>query len=413
MSEDVDSKQDNYIKSAEGMELLKGSGAWVGGTEGLAYYYNKKNDAYYYRTDDKLTRYKSVFYKVTPGSPQYNSLAKKYPRGQNEYGEDYNPIVDKYTTIGTGKLKNYNSASGSSIRFPFDMLIDEGEDFVMFDFYDYKPPFQGKISPDNQTINETLKQYNATGFASEYFKDKRYPQIILYMPQDIKDAFSAKWQGKKFGALTTGLISAAGAEGVTDKILKGAQTTRETISAGKVNAAAAMVTSLASKLTGDTITANDLFGGISGVARNPNVEVLFQSMELRTFDLTFKMTPFNAKDMLSIQAIIKVFKQAMLPQYSIGEDRSVFGTKGVDNDAVEARFIQVPKVCAVNFMRGSKNNEYLPRYKMCAITDVNVDYTPDNVYATIDRGSPVATELKISFMETKLIFSEDIAERGF
>ena len=233
------------------------------------------------------------------------------------------------------------------------------------------------------------------------------------MPQDIKDAFSAKWEGKKFGALTTGLIASAGQEGVTDKILKSAQTTRETIAAGKVNAAAAMVTSLATKLTGDTITANDLFGGISGVARNPNVEVLFQSMELRTFDLTFKMTPFNTKDMQSIQAIIKVFKQAMLPQYSIGEERSVFGTPGVDSKALEARFIQVPKVCAVNFMRGSTNNEYLPRYKMCAITDVNVDYTPDNVYATIDRGSPVATELKISFMETKLVFSEDIAERGF
>jgi len=403
------------VKSDANMQLLKGSGAWVGGTEGLSYFWNAKEQAYFYQTDDKLTRSKSNFYRVTEGSAVYNNLAKKYPRGKNEYGVDYNPILDKYTTISTGKLEknSYDPVNGSSIRFPFDMLIDEGEDFVMFDFYDYKPPFQDKVSPDGQAINQTLKQYNATGFAAEYFKDKRYPQILLYMPQDIKDAFSAKWQGKKFGALTTGIISAAGADGVTDKILKGAQTTGETITAGKVNAAAAVVTTLATKLTGDTITANDLFGGISGVARNPNVEVLFQSMELRTFDLSFKLTPFNAKDMQSIQAIIKVFKQAMLPQYSIGKDASVFGTPGVDNDALEARFIQVPKVCAVNFMRGSARNEYLPRYKMCAITDVNVDYTPDNVYATIDRGSPVATELKISFMETKLVFSEDIAERGF
>ena len=89
----------------------------------------------------------------------------------------------------------------------------------------------------------------------------------------------------------------------------------------------------------------------------------------------------------------------------------------MENDALQAGFIQVPKVCAVNFMRGSARNSYLPRYKMCAITDVNVNYTPDNVYATFDStgglGSPVATELKISFMETKLVFSEDIEERGF
>ena len=108
--------------------------------------------------------------------------------------------------------------------------------------------------------------------------------------------------------------------------------------------------------------------------------------------------------------IIKTFKKAMLPQYKLGEGVKVFG---MENDALEGGFIQVPKVCSVNFMRGSGRNSYLPRYKMCAITDVNVNYTPDNVYATFNQSSPVATELKISFMETKLIFSEDVEERGF
>ena len=64
-------------------------------------------------------------------------------------------------------------------------------------------------------------------------------------------------------------------------------------------------------------------------------------------------------------------------------------------------------------MRGSNRNRFLPRYKMCAITDVNVNYTPDNVYATINNNMPVATELKLSFMETKLVFSEDVKNRGF
>ena len=177
-----------------------------------------------------------------------------------------------------------------------------------------------------------------------------------------------------------------------------------------VNAAASIVTSLAKNITGDQITANDLFAGISGVVRNPNVEVLFQNMELRTFDLTFKMAPFDDQDALRIESIINIFKKAMLPQYKLGDDVEVFGK---DNNGLQAGFIQVPKVCAVNFMRGSSRNRFLPRYKMCAITDVNVNYTPDNVYATIDRNMPVATELKISFMETKLVFSEDVEKRGF
>jgi hypothetical protein len=122
------------------------------------------------------------------------------------------------------------------------------------------------------------------------------------------------------------------------------------------------------------------------------------------------MSPFDDQDSLRIEAIIKIFKQAMLPQYKLGKDVKVFGQ---ENDGLQAGFIQVPKVCAVNFMRGNDRNRFLPRYKMCAITDVNVNYTPDNVYATIDRNMPVATELKISFMETKLVFSEDVQERGF
>tara|TARA_B100001564_G_scaffold351555_1_gene357586 strand:+ start:69 stop:1223 length:1155 start_codon:yes stop_codon:yes gene_type:complete len=347
---------------------------------------------------------------IQPKGRKYN------PKGYSNPYEDYNPFLEEVSTIKTkfGGSGTAVNGAGGSVRYPHDMLIDEAEDFVMFDFYDYRPPFKDKQSLDDaggeSYANLTLGDYNASGYAGDYFKDKAYPQILLYMPQDIQDAFSAKWEGKKFGAMTTGMIAAAGQEGTIDKIKSGGKTLDKALKKSMVEAAASIVTGLATKITGDQISAGDLFGGISGVARNPNVEVLFQSMELRTFDLTFKMSPFDDQDSLRIEAIIKIFKQAMLPQYKLGKDVKVFGQ---ENDALQAGFIQVPKVCAVNFMRGNDRNRFLPRYKMCAITDVNVNYTPDNVYATIDRNMPVATELKISFMETKLVFSEDVQERGF
>ena len=82
--------------------------------------------------------------------------------------------------------------------------------------------------------------------------------------------------------------------------------------------------------------------------------------------------------------------------------------KGSENRAIEASFIKVPKVCKVTYMRGSSQHPDLPTYKMCAITDVNINYTPDGNYAVYNDGTPVAYELKISFMETKLLFSEEI-----
>ena len=38
----------------------------------------------------------------------------------------------------------------------------------------------------------------------------------------------------------------------------------------------------------------------------------------------------------------------------------------------------------------------------------NINYTPDGNYAVYNDGTPVAYELKLSFMETKLLFSEEI-----
>ena len=386
-----------------------GTGLW--GT--TTYWWDPASKKYYY-TNGTTGRNPNV----VEGGFLEVKLKKKYPRDGSDSYTDYNPFLEEVSTIKTkfGGAGVAVNGAGGSVRFPHDMLIDEGEDFVMFDFYDYKPPFQGRnktYKTDAQTkkvINETLEQYNASGFASEYFKDKAYPQILLYMPQDVTDTFAAKWEGKKFGAMTTGILAAAGQGAAVDKINAMGQNVSNQLKKGTAELAAKVVTGLASKLTGDQITANDVFGGISGVVRNPNVEVLFQSMELRTFDLTFKMAPYDENDVQRMDAIIKIFKQAMLPQYKLGDDVEVFGMK---NNALEAGFIQVPKVCAVNFMRGNMRNRFLPRYKMCAITDVNVNYTPDNVYATFDRSSPVATELKLSFMETKLVFSEDVQQRGF
>ena len=375
----------------------------------VRWYWDKVSQKYYSSPKTGNAYADSQLYEVTNAS-EIKKLEVEYPRGDNAFDDsDYSPKLE---------IKSYNDygaavdAAGTSLRFPNDMLIDEGEDFVMFDFYDYRPPFKGVQygGKGKEVINQSLAQYNASGYANEYFKDKKFKQILMYMPQDVTDTFAAKWQGKKFGAITTGVLAAAG-QGQRDKKLQNViDSAQDTLNRGKANAAAEVITKLAKTITGDTISTGDVFGGISGVARNPNTEVLFQSMELRTFDLTFKMAPFDETDVQNINGIIKIFKKAMLPQYKLGEGVKVFG---MENDALEGGFIQVPKVCAVNFMRGASRNNYLPRYKMCAITDVNVNYTPDNVYATFNQSSPVATELKISFMETKLVFSEDIEERGF
>ena len=387
------------LLSTKGLELLNENSV-----SSIKYYYNAENDTYYqYREGNGGFGVGSIYYNpIDKDSALHKKLAVEYPRSEEDLGEDINPVLETTTTIKTKASETGVEApagAGGSVRFPSDIRIGKGEDFVMFDFYDYKPPFQERASINDDFINQTLDQYNATGFNSKYFKNKAYSQIIMYMPQDVQDQFQANWEGKKFGSLSAGIIASAGRTGMVSKLQEANQTLRGAIGRGTVEAGAAIVTKLSEKITGDQISASDLFGGISGVARNPNVELLFQSMKLRTFDLTFKMAPFNELDVQNMETIIRIFKRAMLPEYKLGETE-VFGTEGDDNGAIEAGFIKVPKVVNINYMRGGERNRFLPRYKMCALTDVNVNYTPDNVYATFDMSSPVAVEIKLSFMET-------------
>mgnify|MGYP007000354139 len=83
------------------------------------------------------------------------------------------------------------------------------------------------------------------------------------------------WEGKAFGSITAGLLASAGRDGVGYKLQTALSTAQKTAAALPVNAAAGIITNLAKGITGDQINASDVFGGISGVVKNPNVELLF------------------------------------------------------------------------------------------------------------------------------------------
>ena len=324
--------------------------------------------------------------------------------------------------------KRLPSGSKKAIRFPKDIAEGEASDYVLFDFYEYQPPFKvdkvmtkydlpkgyGRTKKGSFRLitNETLKQYNqSVSDKSKYNKaTMAYPQIVLYMPDDISTTFGAEWEGKSFGTVATGILQSAAAEGNIEKIKRASGVGANALQKAPAEAAASLITNLAKGITGDQINTGDIFGGIAGVIRNPNTELMFQKMKLRTFNLKFKLVPYNQVEANDIKRICQIFKRAMLPTYSI-EGTEVLNQnkdKQSQNRAIDAAFVKIPKVCKVQFMRGDRENDFLPKYKMCAITDVAVNYTPDGNYAVYDDGSPVAVELAISFMETKLVFAEDI-----
>ena len=226
--------------------------------------------------------------------------------------------------------------------------------------------------------------------------------IVLYMPEDISTGFRSNWTGKAFGNFAANALMAAGADDLGKKLQGAFDTAKDQIDTIIPKAGAKALRKLMQKVGGDQITNDDIFGGISGAILNPNVELMYGGTDLRNFTLNFKLVPRDTTESNTIKQICNQFKRAMLPKLDPGD---VFG--GTSPGTYKG-FIGVPDLCRVAFMKGAEEHEGLPRFKMCAITQVDVNYTPDGTYATYFDGQPVAIQLSISFQETKMVFSEEI-----
>ena len=119
-----------------------------------------------------------------------------------------------------------------------------------------------------------------------------------------------------------------------------------------------------------------------------------------------------------------MFRQASMPSWGSEDVNLVSGQKDQTdkfNFGDMNNWIHVPKLCKFTFMTGSNANKHLIQYKPCAISGVEVNYTPDGTWSShtnpnqdkVMPGSPpTAVELRLNFMETKLIFADEVA-RGF
>ena len=369
------------------------------------YYIDKNEDLWY---DDgsgfkKKGNVSGLPGRSNPGAPVDSSLPAYLA------GVRVDPITKKPVSAAGNKASSTveEATSESSLtmpaasnnatwRYPAKPGIAENTDYVLFDFYEYVPPFKQR-----NTSGTPLEVYNRSANSASSYEKTSLPQLLLYMPEDISTGYKANWTGKAFSNIGRDILSAAGQQGL-DKLKGVVDETANTIDRILPAAGTQAVNKIISSITGDSLSNDDIFGSISGVILNPNAELLFGGIDFRTFSLTFRLVPRNRTDSTNIKEIIKTFKKAVLPKSSVEQ------VYGFSNDGISGGFIKVPDLCRVSFMRGGKLNTDVPQYKMCAITNVDINYTPDGTYATYTDGSMVAINLSVSFQETKLVFSDEV-----
>lgn len=380
--------------------------------------YYIKDDTLYY-DDGTGFKPKGNVKGLNDGSPVDVSLTS-YLAGTPVDPNTLQPTGDKPSTIdqalqaGSGGIQesketfkliptvNQSTPAENSLRYPGN-ITSSNTDYVTFKFYDYDPPFGKGENQPNFTGSTAYTFYNASGSSYDYTNKipktqaKGYKSIILYMPEDIQSQYGAKWGGAEFGT-----AAVAGMRGFGTSLPNPGSGIPGSAALGMAKSKFYdLVLKQINEFTGSNINLNQFLGGVSGTILNPNTELMYEGADMRTFSLSFKMTPRSNGEAGIIKEICNTFKKAMLPQ--IGGQ--AFGGQSVS-------LLKIPKLCQVMYMYGSSIHPYLPVYKLCGITSVDVNYTADGAYATYSGGSPVSTRLTVGFKETKILLSNDINTAG-
>ena len=396
------------------------------------------------------------------------------PFGEIVLSEDLKQRVNQFLTTGSenGSEKvdlNVKTLGGNTpappggrtVRWPRDSKVELKTDYVYFQFGKYIPPFSQDVRnlrlktqvdllrerentkegtndgiQDTQ-IRDALIKGSTTSATYEMYRNSEAldvtneMDIMLPMPQDLSNELQAQWQGKQFTATGRAAVAALGAgqfshaAEVVKNIAGNAKAIQTALNTAVLNTIPGV---------GGNLSFNDVSGSTRGIVINPNAELLYDSPEMREIGMIFKLVAQNEDEAKDIKKIVEIFREASLPSWGgkglqtgifDGESEIVGSLKEGSSDPVgdrnqdgqfdvggEDNWIRIPKLCQFRFMTGDKVNRNVVQFKPCAIQTVEVNYTPDGTYAAYRDGAPVAVELRLNFMETKLIFAQEV-ELGY
>ena len=145
-------------------------------------------------------------------------------------------------------------------------------------------------------------------------------------------------------------------------------------------------------LAEQAVGSQGLLSRATGTVLNPNMELLFQGPDLRSFAFQFKLSPRSDTEAKKVKQIIRFFKQAM----------SVKTT-------ASSVFLKSPHVFDIRYLSNNEDHKSLNRIKTCALISCDVDYTPDGSYMTFNDTEKTMTSygLTLRFNELEPIYDSD------
>ena len=282
------------------------------------------------------------------------------------------------------------------LRYPKERLEDES-DYLKMSIAEYVAPLEGVDKPfsGNDISIPTGSSKNAQGLKNPL------TQIILPIPRNIQDTLPVDWTDGSLNPLDAFLLKtgttvieagrkgAGGVAGAVETALGGASNALNTLSKDP-NQQNSLIAGLVAKAIGGNVGVNQIISRATGQVLNPNLELLFNGVNLRQFDFNFEFFPRNLKEAEEVKQIIRCLKYAMVP-------------KRGDNKL----FIKAPYVFQLQYMKGNSPHPFLNKFLPMAMTNISVNYTASNRYSTFHDGTPTHMNMRLEFKELNPIYKED------
>ena len=295
------------------------------------------------------------------------------------------------------------------LRYPIDR-IEEDSDYLQINVIEYKPPGLGRTGGGF---------FELPSFGGSTTIKKSKGTIILPIPAGLTDMNGVTWNGDQINSIAGrafGDLSSIIGEGdlggdysmenIVAKVKAMADSGKDTAinflneleSPDVREALKTFFISKAVNVFGANTTPNSLLSRTQGQVLNPNLELLFQGVQLRTFSFEFSFTPRSRAESDQIKAIIYTFKRRMAAKTNTCKS----GSKGV--------FIKSPDVFQLQFKQGSKDHPFLFSMKTCALKNMNVNYTGTGNYAVYSDSTPVKMSMRLDFQELNPVYEEDYSK---
>ena len=280
----------------------------------------------------------------------------------------------------------------NDMRYPENLSLVQ--DVIKFSILEYSPSLAKGNRNESGLGSKKSRVVTLEGNNPIIKGSKRIGVITLPIPAGISDSNTAGWQQGDANALQMAGIEAVdtlfSGGTVEQSVESGTKGLKPAIDSGDAsNSVRGLFLNLATQNSG-------AMQRTQGAVFNNNTELLFSGPGLRSFSFQFSFYPREPKEAKRVRQIIRAFKQAMSVKRS-----------------ATSILLKAPHTFAIQYLTSKDGkavaHPYLNRFKECALTSCNVDYTPDGTYMTYDgdEKSMTAYRLSLSFQELEPIFDDE------